>query len=198
MNHNNIDVSISHINDVKGLDLTQYLDISINRIQNRQRKLESLYARYLLDQLIEKKIGISLKSSGFSKDDKGKPILNKVSNYFVSISHSNGLVAVGLGNVAFGIDIEKQIEDDYTFLEVAFESKHWDTIKNNKEEVLHSFCKLEAYSKLVGTGFNLEPKDYKISDDLHVYKEQLLIENTSFHLVCVTFQKSNFTINSLK
>ena len=198
MNHNNIDVSISHINDVKGLDLTQYLDISINRIQNRERKLESLYARYLLDQLIEKKIGISLKSSGFSKDDKGKPILNKVSNYFVSISHSNGLVAVGLGNVAFGIDIEKQIEDDYTFLEVAFESKHWDSIKNNKEEVLHSFCKLEAYSKLVGTGFNLEPKDYKISDDLHVYKEQLLIENTSFHLVCVTFQKSNFTINSLK
>ena len=198
MNHNNIDVSISHINDVKGLDLTQYLDISINRIQNRQRKLESLYARYLLDQLIEKKIGISLKSSGFSKDDKGKPILNKVSNYFVSISHSNGLVAVGLGNVAFGIDIEKQIEDDYTFLEVAFESKHWDSIKNNKEEVFHSFCKLEAYSKLLGTGFNLEPKDYKISEDLYEYKEQLFIENTSFHFICVSFQKSNFTINSVQ
>ena len=198
MNQNNIDISIGHIKDAKGIDLNQYLDISINRIQNNERKFESLYARYLLDQLIQKKIGICLKSSGFGKDDKGKPILNNVTNYFVSISHSNGLVAVGLGNVEFGIDVEKQIGDEYAFLEVAFESKHWDTIKNNKEEVLHSFCKLEAYSKLVGTGFILEPKDYKISDDLHVYKEQLLIENTSFHFVCVSFQKSNFTINSLK
>ena len=198
MNQNNIDISIGHIKDAKGIDLNQYLDISIDRIQNTERKYESLYARYLLDQLIKKKIGISLKSSGFCKDDKGKPILNKVTNYFVSISHSNGLVAVGLGNIEFGIDLEKQIDDEYSFLEVAFESNHWDRIKNNKEEVLNSFCKLEAYSKLLGTGFNLEPKDYKISEDLHFYNEQLVIENTSFHFVCVSFQKSNFTINSVK
>ena len=38
MNQNNIDISIGHIKDAKGIDLNQYLDISIDRIQNTERK----------------------------------------------------------------------------------------------------------------------------------------------------------------
>jgi phosphopantetheinyl transferase len=197
MNQNKIDVSIGHINDAMELDLNQFLDININKIQNKERKFESLYARYLLDKLIEEKIGMSLEGSGFYKDEKGKPLLKKASNYFISISHSNGLVAVGLGNVEFGIDIEKEMDDNYKFLEVAFQPKHWELIKNDKQDVIYSFCKLEAYSKLLGTGFMVEPKEYKVSEDLYVNKEKIFIENNSYHFVCVSLHKSNFTINSL-
>ena len=197
MNQNKIDVSIGHINDAMELDLNQFLDININKIQNKERKFESLYARYLLDKLIKEKLGMSLKGIGFYKDEKGRPLLKKDSNYYISISHSNGLVAVGLGNVEFGIDIEKEMDDSYKFLEVAFQPEQWELIKNNKQDVIHSFCKLEAYSKLLGTGFMVEPKEYKVSQDLYVNKEKIFIENNSYHFVCVSMHKSNFTINSL-
>jgi len=196
MIQNKIDISIGHINDAMKLDLYQFSDHNINRIQNSERRFESLYARYLLDKLMKEKVGMSLVESGFYKDEKGKPLLKKTTNYFISISHSNGVVAVGLGNVQFGIDIEKEMDDDYKFLEVAFEPKQWEIIKNNKQDVIHSFCKLEAYSKLVGTGFMVEPNEYKLSDDLYVNKEKFFIEKNSYHFVCVSVHNSNFTIKS--
>ena len=197
MMQNKIDISIGHINDAMKLDLYQFSDHNIDRIQNSERRFESLYARYLLDKLMKEKVGMSLIESGFYKDEKGKPLLKETTNYFISISHSNGVVAVGLGNVQFGIDIEKEMDEDYKFLEVAFEPEHWKIIKNNKQDVIHSFCKLEAYSKLLGTGFMVEPKEYEVSDDLYVNKQNIFFEKNSYHFVCVSLLNSTFTINSV-
>ncbi len=84
------------------------------------------------------------------KDENGKPFFPDSPNVFFSIAHADGMVAVAIGDIRCGIDVEgnrkvsKRIRDKY--LDGATE-----------EEALLRWTERESYGKYEGSGFFAEP-----------------------------------------
>lgn len=71
--------------------------------KDKNHRLQFLTSRILLQDIIENDLGLSY--VGLTNDN-GVP--NDIEGYVVSISHSEGLVAVGVAKEKFGIDIQKR------------------------------------------------------------------------------------------
>ena len=74
-----------------------------NAHKNENSKVESFTAWALLNELLNEVTGVGLSGYEVSFSSRGKPLLN---GYYVSISHSNGVVVVGCSSVDFGLDVE--------------------------------------------------------------------------------------------
>ena len=117
----------------------------LNSFSNERRKKEWLVSRILVEQLTEEK------DIRIIYDQDGKPFLEN-SKKFVSLSHSNNLLAVILAEEETGIDIElikpKVLRIKEKFMN---ESELKSLQKENIEEQITAYwCAKEALYKLYG------------------------------------------------
>ena len=75
----------------------------IEKCSNPRVRLEKFLAWEELRYSVEKYLGIPFESISFSKKENGKWMADKLR---FSISHSDGAIAVAVGNVNVGVDIE--------------------------------------------------------------------------------------------
>ena len=73
------------------------------KYKTEDKKLQSLNAWVLLNGLLLKVTGKDISGYELSFSKRGKPFLNGV---YISLSHSNGVVAVGCSTANFGLDVE--------------------------------------------------------------------------------------------
>ena len=75
----------------------------VNAHKTENKRLESLTAWSLINNLLFKVTGKWLCEYNLTFSPNGKPLID---NGFISLSHSNGVVAVGYSKADFGLDIE--------------------------------------------------------------------------------------------
>ena len=144
-------------------ELLNFSDVWCQKINDLSRKKESLLARLLLDKLC-KKMGLrSIQECGFNKNEKGKPYFSNEPEVHLSITHSDGYVWVAVSNSAIGIDFEKVNIEAKNELEIAFNKSDWEFVSNNVKTIFQYFSLKESYSKMMGTGFTMEPAKIEIS-----------------------------------
>lgn len=66
---------------------------------------EQLISQRLLNDILESDCGLDLATIEYVYNEQGKPYLKDLDLYF-SVSHSNGVIAVGVNEAEFGIDLE--------------------------------------------------------------------------------------------
>lgn len=98
------------INDVSDVEYREiYLSLSssrrlhIDKMKKEEARKRSLLATYLLDKLTSE---LGIDNAAVECDENGKPHLND-DGVFISISHSNEMVACAVDNEPIGIDVEK-------------------------------------------------------------------------------------------
>ena len=113
-----------------------------------RRRLEILATRCLLKEMLHSEQIVSY-------DQYGAPSLTGLGHY-VSISHTDGYVAVALADKPVGIDIE-YIDDSRNFCRLAdrfFKGKELEAFNNSHNALTfyEIWTKKEAYSKILGSG----------------------------------------------
>ena len=133
---------------IKIIPVINIEDIEMSSIAYKEVQKLVTYTFGLLDCIIE-------------KDEMGKPFFQKHIDYDLSISHTDGLVAVAVGkNPKIGLDVEKIHKVSDTIIEKYYS-------KAEKREILRTrvnaelvetkiWTMKEAYSKCLGTGLNRE------------------------------------------
>ena len=153
----------NHISQFDLNELQTYSDRWCQKINDLSRKKESLLARLLLDKLC-KKLGFgSIQKCGFNKNEKGKPFFSNEPEVHLSITHSDGYVWVAVSNSPIGIDFEKVSKEFKNELEIAFSDTDWKFVSNDFQKIFQYFSLKESYSKMIGTGFTMEPKKIQLS-----------------------------------
>ena len=100
-----------------------------------------------------------LKVTIIEKDEMGKPFFQKHIDYDLSISHTDGLVAVAVGkNHKIGIDVEKIHKVSTTIINKYYSKSEKKALSRNRvnTELIETkiWTMKEAYSKCLGTGLN--------------------------------------------
>lgn len=153
----------NHISQFELNELQTYSDTWCQKINDLSRKKESLLARLLLDKLC-KKIGFgSIQKCGFNKNEKGKPFFSNEPEVHLSITHSDGYVWVAVSNSPIGIDFEKVSIESRNELEIAFSDADWKFVSNDFQKIFQYFSLKESYSKMIGTGFTIDPTKIELS-----------------------------------
>ena len=75
--------------------------LNLSSIKKEKRKIEILAVNFILRQLFKKDISLQYLASG-------KPFINESTH--LSISHSHGFIAIAIGDINVGIDIERPSE----------------------------------------------------------------------------------------
>lgn len=161
----NIHISVAHIDHFMH-DLKEFEDDYTRKFSDKRRKKESLLARYLLNSLCLKTKSLDLFRLGFSKDEFGCPFFANLRSLHCSITHCNGWVIVALSNQLIGIDLEMICAEQKDDLRIAFNDNEWATIKDDSLDVFKNFSFKESYSKYLGKGFNIEPKDISVNENI--------------------------------
>jgi phosphopantetheinyl transferase len=89
------------------------------------------------------------------KEPSGKPIIKNPEGYYISVSHSGGVVAIIISDKQVGIDIEEKREIDFEKIRKGFFSE-----SEKNEPFFDVWVKREAEGKLSGEGvFALRKKE---------------------------------------
>ena len=78
----------------------------INALENKDRKVESLYAWSLLAHLLFCEFGMAVMPR-VARNDMGKPFLPEFVTTHIALSHAEGMVMAGAAWAPVGIDVEK-------------------------------------------------------------------------------------------
>lgn len=141
----------------------------ILRCKNEKDKLRSLMVGYVLRTALEKE-GYIYDLLEFSKDEKGKPILNRESKLFFSLSHAGDYGVCVISDRQVGVDIETtekplfQTEKEDKLIPLAkhtLTQDEWDDFascrsKQQVEAFLQYWTRKESFSKAVGLGMGME------------------------------------------
>ncbi len=89
------------------------------------------------------------------KTELGKPYFADCPNTFFSISHTNGLAVVAIGDSECGIDAEKNRE-------VSERIRNKYLSGSSENDAIIKWTERESYGKLEGSGFFAKNKDIKV------------------------------------
>ena len=78
----------------------------INALENKDKKVESLYAWSLLAHLLFCEFGMAVMPR-IARSDMGKPFLPEFVTTHISLSHAEGIVMAGAAWAPVGVDVEK-------------------------------------------------------------------------------------------
>ena len=115
----------------------------------------------------------------FHYNDYGKPYLTN-NDYYFNISHSGDMLAIAISNAEVGVDIElvKPRHHMDAIVGRCFIKKEKEEYDNSKDKLSYFYkhwTKMEAYTKMIGTGikgyFNNLPDDYNLYIETRTYKE---------------------------
>ena len=175
-----LQIECNHISNFEYVNLIQFTDSWCESIIDENRKKESLLARFLLNKICEKHGLESIFDCGFQKDKHGKPFFFKFPSLHLSISHCDGYVWVAIANYPIGIDFEKINNEAKEDLKIAFDLADWHVVEHDVNLVFKYFSLKEAYSKMIGTGFETEPSEIKIDLLHHHHVEFLSYESNDY------------------
>ncbi len=147
----------------------------LNQIQQKDRKKQSIYAWFLLNKLVNQTFHKNLSDYTFHYNENGKP---EFKEFFVSLSHSFDVCAVGLSDKEVGIDIEKkrplpQME--------ALKERLCGSKQITDDEFFFAFTKVESVVKAKGLklGYHLDKINLKLDN---TKSKKIEIENQIFYL----------------
>ncbi|MCM3412351.1 4'-phosphopantetheinyl transferase family protein [Metabacillus litoralis] len=139
----------------------------LEKYQLFRQKYDSLLGIFLLKMIQKDELDSSYP---ITHTDRGKPYFVGYSGE-ISISHSDGTVAVGLSSGKLGIDIESKLVDIDGSL---FLSEHEQIIiqqQKDRDLLTELWVLKESYVKALGCGFLLDPTTisfYMIDNEWHV------------------------------
>ena len=89
------------------------------------------------------------------KNEKGKPYFKDISSLFFSVSHTEGLTVIALGDSEVGIDVEKIKNPDFRIIRRFLkEEAEYIAECNCDRRFFEIWTKKEAYLKWKGTGIS--------------------------------------------
>jgi 4'-phosphopantetheinyl transferase len=160
------------------------------------RKLE-VYSEALLRTLICELLPIANQDIVLGKNEHGKPYLVNNPDFHFNISHTRNALAVAIGDLPVGIDIEKCQESDQSAAKRVFNSKEYAYIYSQETNVNLRFCEAwtrkEAYLKWTGEGFSLDSNRNNREND--VISVQVVSTRIGQYIISTCSESVN--INSL-
>lgn len=141
----------------------------VGRLKNRKAALISLAAGLLIQQTIERCLGILPENLILNKTEQGKPYIPGEEGFFFNISHSGEYVAIAYGDSPVGIDLEGIREKDLKVAKRCFCEEEYLYILAGKsdEEQSRRFFEIwtmkESYLKCLGTGINVPLNSFLVN-----------------------------------
>lgn len=150
----------------------------INTVTNQKGRYSSVCAEWCIKELTKDITKKSIEEITIIRDKKGKPYLKDIP-FYISISHSDDLVAVAISKNQIGIDIEKLKDRDLKICRKVCTQKEillMENSSNPTKEFYKIWTAKEAYFKKVGTGItNLKDISYENIDCIHFIENEYII-----------------------
>lgn len=154
--------------------LLQYLSHErqkkVNRFYFPSDKRLSLYAALLTRMEIGLALNQTPVSLIFDTDKNQKPYLKNAENFHFNISHTKGLILLGISSSPIGVDAEVNHKPSFDIMTNYF---HEDEVryvtaasleKEKSEHFFHVWTKKEALTKYLGSGLNTNLKEINTQD----------------------------------
>ncbi len=142
---------------------------SIDKFINEEDKKLSLISKLLLRYLICKILNISNEDILFDKNDFGKKFLHTNKNLKFNISHTEGIVVIGISDEEIGVDIEAIKKADVSIAKNFFTPNEVNYIYTCPFKIDNKFLKVwtlkEAYIKFLGYGLKVELNSFDVIDN---------------------------------
>ncbi len=104
---------------------------------------------------IKQKAAEKYNNTEIIKTSKGKPYFKDIPNLFFSVSHTDGLTVIALGNSEVGIDVERVKKADLRIIKRFLkEEADYITEKDSNRRFFEIWTKKEAFLKYKGVGIS--------------------------------------------
>lgn len=150
------------------------------KFRRNDDKVAYLLGRSNVRQICSDVLGVSPASLSISKNSYGRPFLTDYAKVIdFNISHSGSMLAIGVSTEGkIGIDLEMIKSLDIKELNSFFTNEETEYIENSNsdkiERLLQVWTSIEAYSKLLGIGLNMQIKNRHF---ITINKNQAQIRN---------------------
>lgn len=140
----------------------------LERITSEKDRCNSLLAELLARYALKRSLMLDQAQIVLAHDELGKPYFDGIADAFLSISHTDGCVAVAIGETRVGVDVERlrpvklQLADRY------FDPRETSRIyaEDDREAAfMEIWTKKEAYLKMLGTGLRKPLAFFCVFDD---------------------------------
>ncbi len=173
-------------------------DLFYKKTDKLNRAEQSTAAHSLLKSCLAVKFGRNASEIEIKKDERGCPFVDFADGIFVSISHTDGLVACALAGGRVGVDAEKianrrpRVEPRvYTPAEISL----IDGAENSDFAFFQLWTLKEAYLKAIGTGFAGNAKELEITSLKPIASNHPSFEFASYvyegYIISVCVEKCN-------
>ena len=149
--------------------LLQYLSYErqkkIHKFYFSSDKRHSLYAALLARMEISSTLNQSVSNLSFNIDKNRKPYLKNVENFHFNISHTKGIILLGLSSTPIGVDIELNYNPAFDIMPNYFHEDEVHYVTAGSSEKVRSnlffyvWTRKEAFTKYTGNGLNSNLKE---------------------------------------
>ena len=145
-------------------EFSSYKKDKISRCTNKKRINELIQGEKLLVQALSD-LGLKCEIPlDIVTNEYGKPYLRD-NKFFFNISHSKNYIACAISLFEVGLDIE-QIDDRYeNIIQKLLTTEELKNNETNIEYLIKIWTVKEAYTKLIGTGINMNLKEINTSSN---------------------------------
>jgi phosphopantetheine--protein transferase-like protein len=171
----------------------------IEGVSNLKVKEEKYFVWKLLEYALMRTYGYKINKLNFSKSKEGKWLLKEC---YISLSHSNGIVAVALSKKPIGVDIEVIEKPKNSAIErvlVKKEAKEYEKAQDKNGYLLTAWSKKESAFKCKGKGKFTPSKINTIDYDF--FEKTVALNGREYILtVCSEYSKTvrYFEVSSLE
>lgn len=134
----------------------------------------SVVAGLLLQELVEKQLGIRPDELVFEKNENGKPWIKDYPEFYFNISHAGDYVVLAYGDVPLGVDIEQiRGKENLRVARRCFTEREYAYVSGQKEvddslsaeRFFYLWTMKESYLKLTGDGISVPLNSFEIDPE---------------------------------
>lgn len=165
-----------------------------SRYKVMHKKVEFLLGRLVSKGIIGLLLNQDPENILFNQDQYGKLTIKDTSNNLgihFNLSHTNGMLVCGISNVGeIGVDVERIDREYMEVMQLVFTKKEinyvecQDNIKSKKEAFYKIWTRKEAYMKLNGKGFSLQPLSFTVP-----FNTDICLSNETIYLSKILLDK---------
>ena len=134
----------------------------------------SVVAGLLLQELVEKQLGIRPDELVLEKNENGKPWIKDYPEFYFNISHAGDYVVLAYGDVPLGVDIEQiRGKENLRVARRCFTEREYAYVSGQKEvddslsaeRFFYLWTMKESYLKLTGDGISVPLNSFEIDPE---------------------------------